>query len=197
MNDALIREHFHRQVLIRHHRSSHSLVVDELGLRHGKCRADIAVVNGSLVGYEIKSDEDSLGRLTDQVDTYSAVFDRAVVVTGPKHKKAVISALPNWWGIIVCHHGKRGAIRFETWRAAGRNEQVDPVAVAQLLWKIEAVEILKNLGEPPNILRQRRSVLYEKLVDALNLVQLRSKVRECLRRRTNWRHHAPLSLGAG
>ena len=58
MNDMLIRESFHRQVLKRYRRSPHTLVLNELGLRHGKCRADIAVVNGSLTGYEIKSDDD-------------------------------------------------------------------------------------------------------------------------------------------
>ncbi len=191
MNDALIRESFHRQMLRWHRTFPNTLVLNELGLRHGRCRADIAVINGRLTGYEIKSDEDSLERLTEQIKTYSAVFDHAAVITGARHRDAVLSRLPKWWGVIVCHQGKRGGVSFETWRSAGRNARVDPVAVAQLLWKAEAAEILKSLGEPSTLLRQRRSLLYERLAAVLGLAQLQHRVRECLKRRRNWRHPEP------
>jgi hypothetical protein len=193
MNDTLIRESFHRQMLRWHHASPHTLVLNELGLRHGKCRADIAIINGSLTGYEIKSDQDSLDRLVEQVRTYSAVFDRALVITGAKHQARVLSLLPKWWGVIVCHQGTRGGIRFETWRTAVRNINVDPIAIAQLLWKSEALELLQNLGEPLSISRHPRSRLYELLVEVIELPQLQNRVRECLKKRRNWRHPEPLS----
>ena len=193
MNDTLMRESFHRQKLRRHRTSPHTLVLNELGLRHGKCRADIAIINGSLIGYEIKSDEDSLERLAEQIKTYSAVFDRAAVITGTRHKDAVLSQLPKWWGVILCHQGRRGAVKFKTWRIARRNAHVDPIAVAQLLWRAEVVGILKDLGEPPSTLRQRRSLLYERLAAVMGLAQLQHRVRECLKRRRNWRHPVPPS----
>jgi hypothetical protein len=192
MNDALIRESFHRQVLRRHHTSPGTLVVDELGLKHGKCRADIAIINGALTGYEIKSDKDSLGRLTEQVRIYGAVFDRATVIAGAKHRAGVVSLLPKWWGVIVCHQGTRGGIRFETWRTADLNRSVDSIAIAQLLWKTEAVEMLQSLGEPSSITRLSRSVLYEQLAQAMELDELQRRVREALKVRKNWRHPAPL-----
>ena len=37
-----------------------ALVVDELGLCQGRARIDLAVVNSSLHGYEIKSERDTL-----------------------------------------------------------------------------------------------------------------------------------------
>jgi hypothetical protein len=43
-----------------------SLVVEELGLNQGDARIDVAVVNGHLHGYEIKSDRDSLRRFHRQ-----------------------------------------------------------------------------------------------------------------------------------
>jgi hypothetical protein len=55
MNDPLIRKAFHCSFLQKEHAAPTTLVVDELGLEHGKCRADIAVINGHLIGYEIKS----------------------------------------------------------------------------------------------------------------------------------------------
>src|SRR5437660_3724885 len=105
MNDALIREHFHRQVLDFHHSCSDTLVLNGMGLRHGEQRADIVVINGTMTGYEIKSDQDSLVRLAEQVDAYNRVFDHAAVVVGSRHSRSVMSAVPPFWGIFVCHAG--------------------------------------------------------------------------------------------
>jgi hypothetical protein len=55
VRDRDVREALHRKVLKEHHGDADTLVLDELGLRHGTCRVDIAVVNGYLHGYEIKS----------------------------------------------------------------------------------------------------------------------------------------------
>jgi len=74
MNDLEIRGSFHRKKLRLQHAHVDTLVVDELGLNHGECRADIAVINGHLVGYEIKSNKDSLRRLEGQVNSYNAVL---------------------------------------------------------------------------------------------------------------------------
>lgn len=197
MNDAQIRESFHRKRLRRHHADPDTLVLDELGLRHGKCRADIAIINGHLIGYEIKSDEDSLSRLDDQIQAYSDVFDRASAVVGTRHARAVRSLVPDWWGIIVSHRGSRGAISFETARAPRVNRGVDLFAVAQLLWKEEAANILTELGVPQRALRQRRAVLYQLLVELLSPTELRYRVRECLKNRKNWRCPRPPSPSDG
>jgi len=65
MNDALIRKRFHEQELMPYHTAPNALVIDELGLHHGSCRADIAIVNGRMIGYEIKGETDSLKRLRE------------------------------------------------------------------------------------------------------------------------------------
>ena len=188
MNDGLIRESFHRQMLSHQHQAPDTLVLNELGLRHGKCRADIAVVNGKLIGYEIKSDEDSLKRLAEQIQVYGAVFDRASLITALKHLDAALSQLPKWWEVIVCEQDSCGDVHFEIWRTGEDNTAIDPVAVAQLLWKTEVVQILETLGESSNLLRERRSVLYQRLAAEVGLAQLQHRVRHCLRSRKNWRH---------
>lgn len=189
MNDALIRENFHRKVLRRYHSSSDVLVLDELGLMHGKCRADIALVNGRLIGYEIKSDEDSLDRLGEQVIAYGAVFDRATLIVGERHAKSVRSLVPRWWGIVIGSRYSEGEIRFKTLRRAELNRRVNAYSLAQLLWSNEARALLEELGEPPKVLRQRRSALYERLVELLSLAELRRQVTRRLKIRTNWRQH--------
>src|SRR5437867_10015901 len=102
MNDSLIRENFHRQVLNPDHACPKTLVIDELGLNHGECRADIAVINGKLSGYEIKSDLDSLVRLKRQIRAYDTIFQSASIVVAPRHLRKVIRTVPLHWGICVC-----------------------------------------------------------------------------------------------
>lgn len=194
MNDAQIRINFHTKKLRKHHAASDTLVVNELGLKHGKCRADIAVINGHLIGYEIKSDEDSLYRLADQVVAYNSVFDKASVIAGSRHLKEIKKLIPRWWGIIVATKGSRGAVHFETIRQALPNPSGDDFAVAQLLWRNEAEEELLKQGVSGAILKKNRSILYRALIDILGADELRNVVRERLKCRSDWRHPEPLSL---
>lgn len=195
MNDVQIRSSFHKKKLQKHHAASDTIVIDELGLKHGKCRADIAVINGHLIGYEIKSDDDSLNRLAQQVGAYSAVFDRVTAIVGRRHLEGVKELLPHWWGIIIAIEGQRSAIRFETVRPATLNPTPDDFSVAQLLWRNEAEEELVRLGYTGGILRQKRSVLYGELVNTLSASELRKVVRERLKSRTDWRCPVRLSQG--
>jgi len=180
MNDAEIRLSFHRKILRRQHKRNDTLVIDELGLNHGKCRADIAVVNGHLVGYEIKSDNDSL-------------FDRAFIVVGDRHIDRIQDHVPEWWGVIVSSRGPRGAINFSMIRKAQVNRSVDLISVARLLWRDEAVEILQQRRLPSRVLRQPRAVLYKLLAELLNTCELRKAVRQYLQKRKNWRCPESLS----
>ena len=187
MNDAVIRQNFHRKILYRQHARHNTLVIDELGLQHGKCRADIAVVNGHLVGYEIKSDNDSLRRLRDQVTAYSAVFDKAFIIVGNHHINNIQDRVPEWWGVILSSRGPKGAINFNMIRKAQVNRSVDPVSVARLLWREEAVEILQQRRLPSRVLRQPRTVLYKHLAELLSSCELRKVIRQYLQKRKNWR----------
>jgi len=187
MNDIIIRQNFHKKVLNRHHSCNSTLVIDELGLKHGKCRADIVVINGHLSGFEIKSDKDSLSRLFKQINIYNHVFDHATIVVGPRHFKESQKLIPDWWGIILCSQGRQGAISFKTVRRPKLNKNIDPKSIAELLWKNEAEEILQKRGLSGVALRQRRSILYEYLADMLSLDELRKTVRCYLTNRTNWR----------
>lgn len=187
MNDVEIRQNFHRKILRRQHAHKGTLVIDELGLNHGKCRADIAVVNGQFVGYEIKSNNDSLRRLEEQVKSYSAVFDRVSIIVGNRYIDSIQDYIPDWWGVIVSARGPRGAVNFDLIRKAQTNKNIDPISIAKLLWRNEAEEILMQKKMPSKILRQPRAILYECLVDVLNTCELRKIVRKYLKNRRNWR----------
>lgn len=187
MNDAQIRLNFHRKKLRRFHAVPDTLVIDELGLKHGKCRADIAVITGHLIGYEIKSDSDSLYRLDGQIAIYNAIFDYATVIVSQRHLQDVEISTPSWWGIVVAKKGKRGAIHFQTIRRSKLNPSPDDYAVAQLLWRSEAEDELRKRGISGRILKQKRSILYHELVENLPSRELRDAVRRRLKSRTDWR----------
>ena len=186
MNDLQIRTSFHK-----HHCNSSTLVVNELGLQHGRCRADIAVINGILIGYEIKSDVDSLRRLNDQIDSYNAVFNRVSAIVAECHLSEAVAILPEWWGVISVLEGQRGA------RRSKQNTHVDDYAVAQLLWRNEAQEILTNLGIRGKQLREKRANLYSFIISKLDSSELRRTIRQYLMQRTNWRRPALLSPSDG
>ncbi len=140
-----------------------------------------------LVGYEIKSDKDTLERLREQIRSYSDVFDKVWIVTAPRHAKAIRRRVPKWWGILLCSVEDQ-LFKFQKIRSAELNEGADSYSIAQLLWHEEAVSILKRLGEPLRILRQPRAVLYQRLCELLPEQQLRRRVIRCLKRRRTWKH---------
>jgi hypothetical protein len=179
-------------MLKRHHTARNTLVLDELGLMHGTCRADIAVVNGQLIGYEIKSDMDSLLRLRSQVAAYNAVFDSINIIVGLRHRPSVMRRVPKYWGIILSKKGKRGAVHFEICRKSRPNPSIDPISVAQLLWRSEAIELLQSIGAPKKLLKSPRAKLYHYLSRHMPLEKLKRNVRGCLRSRATWRCRQPL-----
>jgi hypothetical protein len=187
MNDHDIRVNIHKKILMRHHKNNNTLVIDELGLKNGDCRADIAVVNGCLCGFEIKSDSDSLNRLRNQVDIYDAVFDYSTIIVGEKHFPKVMNYISDWWGIQVCTKGSIGGVNFYFERKAQKNLESDPYSIAQFLWKEEVVEILLNKGIGNKEIRRPKAELYQILCSILTKSDLNKMVRQFLKKRTNWR----------
>ena len=58
--DGDVRRAVYARMLGSAMRSADTLVIDELGLDHGSCRIDIAVINGHIRGLEIKAEADTL-----------------------------------------------------------------------------------------------------------------------------------------
>lgn len=187
MRDRDVRKALHSKVLREHHGQANTLVLDELGLRHGTVRVDIAVVNGFLHGYEIKSDADTLDRLPSQVDVYGKVLDRATLVVGERHVEKAKACVPGWWGIKVVCAGPRGGIEFNTVRPVQMNTGIEPLALAELLWRNEVAEILRQRGVPAKVLRQPRGALYNHLANIMPLDELRITIRQQLKARERWR----------
>lgn len=187
MNDPIIRKNFHRKILRKYHADKNTIVIDELGLHNGESRADIAVVNGLMIGYEIKSDNDSLYRLEEQIKSYNAIFDELNIIVGSRHFKNIQKYLPKWWGIIIANKGPKHTVKFDLNRKSSRNKNIKPISVARLLWRNEVILLLKHKQISPKLLRQPRAFLYETLASTITIDELRKSVREILKTRKNWR----------
>ncbi len=100
-NDKQIRAAFKESLKNIHKEENKTKIIEELGVKHGAARVDIAVINGEIHGYELKSDLDTLYRLSEQMKVYNAVFDRITLVVGKTHVYKAIKIIPEWWGIII------------------------------------------------------------------------------------------------
>jgi len=124
-------------------------------------------------------------------------LDRATLVVGERYLEKARPFVPDWWGIKVATAGPRGGITFENAQPFAQNPTIDPLALAELLWRPEAVEILKERGAPAALLRKPRGVLYKCLAETADLQELRVLIRQRLKARARWRGHRPPSSNAG
>jgi hypothetical protein len=155
-------------------------ILDELGLCEGDVRVDVAVINGELAGFEIKSPADTLARWEKQCRVYSKVLDRAWLVATEKSLAA--AKAPDWWGLIrVVETANQLGIR--VWRDAKPNPSPDALAIAQLLWHAEALEALERRGLARGVRSKRRSFAWQRMIEALTLDEIRSEVRAALQAR--------------
>src|SRR5262245_2923125 len=130
--DIDIRTALHTKKLNRLRSSQDVLIVDELGLAHAKSRVDVAVINGCLHGYEIKSAQDTLARLPAQMATYRETLERLTVVCASKHIEGVLRLAPDWSGVTEVRQGSRGSIHFLSVRRPIRNPEVKASMLAHL-----------------------------------------------------------------
>jgi hypothetical protein len=166
-----------------------SLLVEELGLCEGAARADLAIVNGVLKGFEIKSERDSLVRLPRQIAAYNMIFDTVSLVSAERHLEGARKLIPLWWGIYVIapFPSPDGRPRIKRLRREKPNPRIDPYSLVKLLWKDEALELLRRISPSRSFVKRGRDVVWQELAKSLPLHDLRDATRDTLRKRTGWR----------
>lgn len=180
--DPQIRAALRARLAVDHYGDVRTHIVDELPICQMRARADVAVINGELAGFEIKSDVDRLSRLTTQIEFYGRVFDRASVVTGPKHLSLLRRKLPSWWGLWVAEPAVDG-VTLHRDRPSERNELPSRRARLALLSRDEMAAVLRDHGAGVEACRGRRAALEGDLLCRLTAAQLADAVREALRQR--------------
>jgi hypothetical protein len=187
VRDSDIRRSLRVEVRRLYANDPDALIVDELGLSQGDARVDLAVVNGSLHGYEIKSDFDTLRRLPSQCNVYGRTLDFVTIVVSAKHAKAIRAIIPRWWGIWTVVRPSAERVEFRQVRAPRHNVGVSAAAVAELLWRDEVLEELAARALARGLRAKPRRELWQRLATSLPLTELCAVVRERLKRREHWR----------
>lgn len=182
-----------RQALIRQiekenqrHKNSSYRIIEELSVCDGEARVDIAVANGRLCGYEIKSDADTFDRLPNQISCYNTTFDKMTIVVGKKYTDKVKDVVPEWWGIKIAYINKFGNVSITNIRSPKVNKELNAYRLTQLLWKEEMLNILKE-NNIKGISNKSRYRLREIASEQISLNEIKDYVRDTIKARTNWR----------
>lgn len=186
MKDSDIRQVVLSDLGRKYESDTDTVIIEELGLCQGEARVDIAVVNGLIHGFEIKSDQDTLKRLPGQAVIYNRVLDYVSLVVGSKHLDEALKVVPKWWGVIIAEE-KFGQVDLKARRKGKSNPNVDPFALVQLLWRGEAFEALKDRNLHRGLSNKSRTILWEKLADQLPINEVVALVMHILKSRENWR----------
>lgn len=186
MRDAHVRDALHVWLRSVHaHEMATARIVNELGIA-GMVRADVAVFHNAFTAYEIKSASDTLRRLAKQVEVYSAVADFAYLVVASSHVHHAADLLPAWWGIIEAVPAG-DTVELHLRRPARMNPQLDPYTLCSLLWRDEVLDELQLRGWDAGMRSKPRVALWERLANMLELDDLRTVVRDRIKRRQSWR----------
>lgn len=110
----------------------------------GKSRADVIMIcENEIVGFELKSDKDSLVRLKRQIPDYDRFYDRNYIVVGEHYADKISEHLPQHWGIIRVSEDNGNIIAVEI-RKAFKNEKHVIKNQMLFLWREELVRIIKR-----------------------------------------------------
>ena len=177
MHDLDIRRRLRRELRGRFENDPDTVVVEELGILQGKARVDIAVVNGMLHGYEIKSACDTVQRLPQQARFYDKVFDCVTLVLSERHLQHAFELVPEWWEIVLAIPEPSGEIAFQVLRTGRANPYVNARAIAELLWREDAILMLSERGAARGYLSKPRRLIWDRLCEVYNLDEIKEAVR--------------------
>ena len=164
-------------------RDPDSFLVKEMEVCQGDARIDVAVINGKLTGYEIKSSFDDFRRLPNQVKLYSRVFDIISVVVTKNHLKNIQEFIPDWWGILTISDDNSD---IQLIREAKNNPSIDAHSIATMLWRDEALTVLSENGLDKGLRSKPKHILWNKIASSFPLEELKFIVRNKLKSRVNW-----------
>ena len=136
----------------------------------GLSRTDaLGVIDGQLIGFEIKSDHDTYARLQRQTADYDELCDVNYLVIGRSHRKQADQHIPKHWGIIcvyeenTCDNKK---IVVEIDQIPGVNPNVKLARQLDLLWRPE-LALLQEWNGMPKYKWQSKAFVREKILERI------------------------------
>lgn len=162
-----------------------AFIIDEMPVCEGIARIDMAVVNGALHGYEIKSDGDSLRRLGTQAQYYSESLDYVTLAMTQKHIEAALATIPSWWGIIAMKCESSGVALTQV-RVALPNPEINVMSFTEFLRREEAYTILEVNGIGKGYKSANRERLRRRLAETMAWPDLHAAILKAMKSRESW-----------
>jgi len=182
LKDADIRAVLLRNLNEIYSEDEETVIINELGIDHGATRIDVAVVNGILHGFEIKSEADTLERLPHQMKYYNRLFERMTIVIDQRFLDSVKEIVPSWWGIQVVKRKKDGIVLVNK-RKGRRQTSQDKDLLLKLLWKEDLERFIDYLSYPKKLKLLRKKEICNLILREVNIKTIRLFVYETLKRR--------------
>lgn len=182
MRDQDIRTILHFYLTEQNKSIKNTIIVDELNIKNGLARVDIAVINGSIHGYEIKSEVDTLNRLANQIGHYNSSLEKISIAFNSSHKEKIFDTVPEWWGVIEVNEN----YKVLELREPKENPLLEISDLLLFLWKDEMIKILEK-NEVKYKKSSNRSALIETMTQNIEKEKLLNEVRQALKSRKNWR----------
>ncbi|MBR6403293.1 MAG: MmcB family DNA repair protein [Eubacterium sp.] len=139
-----------------------------------KSRADmLAIVDGEIIGIEIKSDSDTYTRLKTQIKDYEKFCDRCYVAVGESHIH-VAEHIPDYWGILIVSEEN---VIVE--RDADISPKVNMNNQLDILWRAELYAIQEKEGLP-KLRNWKRRDIYKRLIDTAGEEAVKKDITDAL-----------------
>lgn len=129
------------KILLGKHSLQTAAMLNEF--RVGRCKADVAILNGTATVYEVKSERDSLFRLERQIAAYATVFARVYVIAAECHVSAVTATVPDFVGVLCLNNRHHISTVRE---AADQPGRTCPAAIFGSIRTAEARMVLSSFG---------------------------------------------------
>lgn len=146
----------------------------------GASRADVvAVIDGALLGFEIKSDRDSYTRLKSQTIDYDDFCDMNFLVVGKSHLKHGHEHIPGHWGMIVVWEDETGAVQVEMDQLPAPNPNVSLTNQLSFLWRPE-LAALQEMNELPVYKQKSKQFVQQKILEKVPEEVLKRQITDLL-----------------
>lgn len=135
------------KILLGRHSLKTATLLTEVAV--SECKADLVLVNGTTVAYEIKTELDSLDRLSAQLEAYTRAFDEVYVVTHETCVERLAKGLPKDVGLLALT-GRYTLT--EVREASSHCDQIDGSVVFDILRRSEYTSIVRrHFGFVPDV----------------------------------------------
>lgn len=143
-------------------------VFEEVPVGSGSARADIVIASDELECFEIKSEVDTLSRLSSQGWQYGKAFGRVNLVAASKHIDKALTLIPAWWGVWEITTSGKLLLK----RKAKKNPQLDSFGLSELLTQNERKMLLRDVAKIKGFSKLGAKEQHMKVAEIFSVQQL-------------------------